>query len=823
MGIATTLRTMGHKGPNGSSSPQSAGRSRFSKALPAPPSLPSFEFESQPGLDLDLSSPLSPLPQVPEKQLASHTQETSGLPTPSPLLARVPRVPVAAGLPASPSPSSASFSSVNPPSPKKNASRSDTASGTASSSEKVGEAAGGRAVSANPQDRDSLPAPPLPPKSSPLPLEAMKWLQFPRRRPVGGSAEPPATGQAPAPAPVSVPRPVPAPAPASAPVPATATVPAPLPSMPTQASSVSPALAPPRNAAPSPVGSISSLLSAYSDHNQSTDSGQRPSTTGSESAYSLVSPGLDTQSSSTSLDARSQPSWAVPSSSSLLSSTYYYHTQARSEPAVDQAFSPPPPPLKNTNRTGSRPQTPTSTPAQAVESPTPRKRASPQQQEQLWRRRSIKADKSFTVSNLNLVESHGSTAASTQDSSQSVRPDSSESRSSEPKLSEPIASAPNRAPHAWGPIPGLPGRHVRPQPTNWPFVSHGDDSMGQEASKLKEKLGSGRRPGSREERPVIAPETQPMPNTAPVVSAPAVPPPSASRLPTPEYSSGDLRNPLPHNGVSPISPAPSPYVPEDAKVRSNLAGQESHMIHHARSSPSLASRTSNQAFNAQSPLGMSQYPPQEQYGAETQPRPHTSSSSRGNDELFMSVQHAPREPVPPLPDPQIAQPYRDRWTPSPRNSKPVSETGSVETLRSPPPRQGMSYFPSIEELPLREPDPNAPDTTDNPGAALFPRNWYAPRPADDIPDPLPLQDKHFDCLTQHRYMTANKQKTNPRACRTCRHKDRNAESYICSSCYLNVCSGCSGLLKRFKGDLGAVLQYLEEKIVERGEKARSFE
>jgi hypothetical protein len=171
----------------------------------------------------------------------------------------------------------------------------------------------------------------------------------------------------------------------------------------------------------------------------------------------------------------------------------------------------------------------------------------------------------------------------------------------------------------------------------------------------------------------------------------------------------------------------------------------------------------------------------------------------------------------------------------------ISEAGSVETVKAPAAATAAKP-PVIHEpdqipssaldnhhhhhhhhnnnqnglLPLREADPNQPDHTDHPGAALFPRNWYKPSPAngDDnthIPDARPLTDRHYRCLTQHRYMTANKQRTNPVACRTCGHKDRNAECYICSACHLNVCSGCAGLLKRFKGDLRLVLREVREK------------
>jgi hypothetical protein len=64
-------------------------------------------------------------------------------------------------------------------------------------------------------------------------------------------------------------------------------------------------------------------------------------------------------------------------------------------------------------------------------------------------------------------------------------------------------------------------------------------------------------------------------------------------------------------------------------------------------------------------------------------------------------------------------------------------------------------------------------------------------------------------MTQHRYMTANKQRVNPVACRTCGLVDRERECFICSACHLNVCAGCVGVLRRWKGELGGVVKEVE--------------
>ena len=342
-------------------------------------------------------------------------------------------------------------------------------------------------------------------------------------------------------------------------------------------------------------------------------------------------------------------------------------------------------------------------------------------------------------------------------------------------------------------------------------------------SRIKEKLENRRRRESREEPRAGAPEVQASHASAalsPAASLPAVSPLSAPRPPTPEYGVDDVQKPLPETVVSPLSPASSPDFPGAPKATTiprKAVGAPGGQLRHAKSTPSLKSETSNPGLAAPPPpppppvgLPTSPAPDRERGANQVQPLSARTSSSSGDDGR-PAAGVTPREP-PPSADLHGSH-RRDPWSRSPtreRERKPTPETGSIDTLR-PPFRRPDHGLAIEEELPLREPDPNQPDTTDNPGAALFPRNWYTPLPADTILDARPLTDRHFRCLTGHRYMTANRQRTNPIACRTCGHKDRNAECYICSACHLNVCSGCSGLLRRFRGDLRQVLQHVEER------------
>ena len=814
--------------------PPKTGRSRFSKALPAPPSLPTFEFES--------SFDLAPLP-APERR-----------PLPSPQ----PRAP----LPPVPPPKKAEWEREREPDRDwgrdwdRNTARS---SGTTTTTTNTTSTAASNPVAAMAKP---LASPPVPSKFTGLPP-----MSIPRRRPVGAPAAAPVT-------------PLPVVAPISTPV-----------------------LALP-DPAPSPVGSFSSLLSAYSNHTADSPrsslagaaKGSAKDTASSWDAYSVVSPSPDTQRSSAQSSA---PAYALPP----LPSDPNTRKHGPSGRVLDAL--PPPPPLKDVGR-GSRPQTPTSLP-QTAPPPTstrvgsPREGGSPQN-EQLWKRRSLKADKTLAVPDLKLVSSHGSTVASAQDQSSPLfsQPFPLPPRS-KPKTAEPATTSRAPPPSTNG---GLPGRNIRPVPSEQTAPPPGDASMGQEASRIKEKLESARRRGSREE-----PKEKQL---GPTPSLHAVSPISAQRLPTPEYGANDVKSPLPDTLVSPLSPASSPELPGE-KPTQRAAVPETQM-HHVRSSPSLVPGPINSGLAVRTPMGLPSSPRPDMNTGASQTQPPATQGPNQTQNLLGSqvpsqtqsfptsplhgqgqgpkIQNLPASQVPnqtrnlptsPLPGqgqgpnqtqplPEFAPPDRN-WAPNPpqyrayspavgRSETPnqkqylpyspatdpnppqtqaptaappsdtsaqrplpaapreapllssqptpwtsqnatrsplprtISETGSVETVKDPLSRQHRQPETVLET------DPNQPDHTDNPGAARFPRGWYTPKPTSDGGhgmQPPPLTQRHYRCLTQHRYMTGNRQRVNTVGCRVCGVRDAAAEVWICSACSLGVCEGWKGLLGQGRG------------------------
>ncbi|KAK3302058.1 uncharacterized protein B0T15DRAFT_403455 [Chaetomium strumarium] len=609
------------------------------------------------------------------------------------------------------------------------------------------------------------------------------------------------------------------------------------------------------NPIPSPAGSYSSLLSAYSNH--TADSPRSPSENSgkaifsSANSYSIVSPALDTQRSSAQSDA---PAQALPRPE---------QNAQKEEPNGRRVFEqsseelPPPLPVKDAQREVARVQTPTSSvQAQTTQSKTSPVAGSPlgndpAQQEQLWRRRSrsLKSERPPAIPELKLVSSHGSTAASAQNTAQSgpgslfpqqpitLLPGSDHETSTQSATSR----APPRSANG-----GLPGRNIRPELVGEHTAARGGEaSMGQDGSRVKEKLHIGKTT-KRESAEEADKKIQEAQVKSAVTAGPTISPLSAQRLPSP----------LSDTALSPLALSVSPELPGEAKpVARKPVGAPDAQIRHAKSIPTLAPESKNLGLGVRTLAGLptsprpdlskdanqKQYIPYSPPPAGNQAPSQTQFPARAS-----SREDGDQSAQPPTPrqepSPVAALPAMPQRNPEPQNpsagglKRAISEAGSVETVKAPPAAAASKppvirepdHIPSLaldnhrhsdnhqnDLLPLREPDPNQPDHTDHPGAALFPRNWYNPSPAlggDDnnnnmhIPDARPLTDRHYRCLTQHRYMTANKQRTNPVACRTCGHKDRNAECYICSACHLNVCSGCAGLLKRLKGDLRAVLR-----------------
>ncbi|KAK3357513.1 hypothetical protein B0T25DRAFT_450810 [Lasiosphaeria hispida] len=596
---------------------------------------------------------------------------------------------------------------------------------------------------------------------------------------------------------------------------------------PPSALSVPPALAPAlapapvSPASPSPVGSISSLLSAYSNH--TSESTPRSSTNSNsdsidaKGSYSIGSPGREAKDSGISLSALSSDRNAQKQDSF-----------GQRTPAIYDQGLPPPPPLKDVQRGPPGPRT------QADQSPTathttssPLANSSPSQ-EQLWRRRSVRSEKNLAVPDLKLISSHGSTAASGQTTSQgapvSPNPQSLPTRlQDQPEAAAPAARA--RVPLPRSTNASLPGRNVRPVASRQHIVAQ-EGNMGQKTSNLTvsgpeiiKGEFSNKQDASRAPRP--APTMSPM-KSMPNITAP----PSVVRLPTPEYESNDVKSPVIERVVSPVSPASSPDLPtpSNSAALHRPTGDPEGQIRQVKSSPALALKANNPGFSMRPPMGLPASPAVNRNPNQMQ-FPSRTASRIGDEPPRPSPAASRREPAGPVSLSVPKQREPQQFRPIPDERRTISENGSTasdETVK--PKTQDFGNFANSNvgsTLPAPVAEDEESELTDHPGAALFPRNWYIPLPADKVMEARPLQDKHFRCLTSHRYMTASRQRVNPIACRTCGHKDRVAECYICSACHLNICAGCNGNLRRFRGNLDKLVRHIDEKSMERESSANN--
>ncbi|KAM7202091.1 hypothetical protein V8F20_004545 [Naviculisporaceae sp. PSN 640] len=735
-----------------------SGRSRFSKALPAPPSFP--EEEGGPSL---LATPVRQLPASP---------------TSLPFLKELPPI------------------DLGPPLPPPKAFEEGIF-------DKEGTTTAVKPLSTPLSPPLNSPLPPLPQKSGPQ----QPPTSIPRRRPVGAPAQAqpqtPTVTLAPAPVPAMATATAPAPAPALSPVSVLTTAPS-------LAPSAAPASAPEiisPNPLPSPATSLSSLLSAYTDH--TSESTPRTSTNSTNNSPGTKEP---QQSSSPNPGAsRGTDSPTLPPGPAV-------GTNVTNEESL-----PPPVPVKDSGVNLRKPQ-----PQPQLQSSAGLQNVSPIESnsstEQLWRRRSVKSDKNIAVPELKLTSSNGSTvdaghitaSISSQGASSGIGGATSVPTSSQ-VYDQTASSIPSR-PRVILPKSsnaGLPGKNIRPVASRQQIRD--EETMGKSWSKLNDN-GPPARGNEINKKDQGMTELGTTNQHSLKAGAPfkALPSPNAShnltRLPTPDYENNEARGALSATVVSPVSPASSPELPIDSStvISPSLPHDPKQSINQVSDhNPAL----SNLNIPRQ-PVGLPSSPAasrfQNRHPAPVQSFPARTSSKAKNPskdiearqaamEVPASLQIGTREAIPP-PASNADEITRQAGPPEPE--RPLQDKKNSAEL-------GVSLDASLpgQQMAEGEVDENM---TDNPGAALFPRDWFSPLPADGVMDALPLTDRHFRCITSHRYMTANKQRYNPIACATCGHRDRLADAHICSACHLNVCGNCSVNLRRFRGNLHQLLDQIRE-------------
>ncbi|OLN93922.1 hypothetical protein CCHL11_03400 [Colletotrichum chlorophyti] len=424
-----------------------------------------------------------------------------------------------------------------------------------------------------------------------------------------------------------------------------------------------------------------------------------------------------------------------------------------------QKFTPhkglPPPPEFQDERAPPPPAKTVQSPA--VQSPTGLESPSSPQRP-IWRRRSVKSDRNIEVHDLKLAVSHGSTAASHTDNAQ------------------PAYSAGPTSSHRQFPprsTSNLPGRNVRPVRSQDQHPPVQEENMGQEASRLKQKIAHLR--GGEEDAHVGTSH-----------SDTALSP--TQRLPTPDYEREDVRTPVVDTVVSPISPASSPEPAHDqagTEPKSAIPRKAvtTHNVHAARSLPQM---------RVDEPVTNSEAPPTVTRDFAINPDPQAQHPPRSTSNQQRSHMHPPPREYTPYAPPSRAVAQGDMRSASREQRAETAEYRELQAKDLPPADPHASYFPMHGSEPV------------TPGII-----YNAP----------PLKESMFDCYVKHRTMDRSRNRNYPLTCQTCAKADTE-DRFKCQWCYVRMCASCLQIFNSNRRDLRKLMAHLEGNPLSGGSQTR---
>ncbi|KAL4725954.1 hypothetical protein ACLX1H_006629 [Fusarium chlamydosporum] len=539
----------------------------------------------------------------------------------------------------------------------------------------------------------------------------------------------------------------------------------------------------PSQAPPSPSDSLSSILSAYSR----------------SSGESLVRSPYEANSSGLQGEANISPSRQVPPANTRTGTLETAPTQQQHFQQQQQYDAPnlppkdyrrPPPLAKDTKYHLPATPAPIRKPVPEKRSPELNSSSSPsqsqaQQQPQLWRRRSSKAERSLELPDLKLVSSHGSTAA-TQTSV--VPPPQAQKQHSPDGLK--IAIAPNR--QAGGTHSAAPADQDTRQMSN-SERSPDTPTMGGSSSKLnrlKDKLHFHRRGKSSSD----------------TTKSPPAQRPGTHRPPTPEYQKEDIKTPIVDSIVSPLSPASSPEpvaqvspeLPEDIpQISPQQQTQEplrntGSITRKAIPAPKLPSPVEDKPFSG-SPNSKNESP---LVGS----LPSSLTDSRGSGGSSSS-DTAVNQVQPPAEVPSKFPP-RDssvRSNAPPRQLSAEHDPRLVQSDAQGPLYRGRDGTLYPEMKIMQDYDPQV---------AYFPRQSENPIGEGTIFRAPPLKKSHFSCYHGHKTMNRRTNKYYPLTCQTCEKPDVE-DRWTCSFCHLRICEPCVKKLNNSGNDLRRMVDNLQ--------------
>ncbi|KAJ2906206.1 hypothetical protein MKZ38_002631 [Zalerion maritima] len=421
---------------------------------------------------------------------------------------------------------------------------------------------------------------------------------------------------------------------------------------------------------------------------------------------------------------------------------------------------------------------------------------------ELWRRRSNRTDNNLALPDLRLETTNGSTASTPNQRSApapvpapatapATAPPASSQQQQQQQTGESSGPSvqPPRSTNA------LPGRNIRPvaaRPAPAPPVQHhqnlptirspgADGQMGQNTSRIRRKSLGPR-------NAVIPTSTSTSASTQPNASSPnKVIHPNvgmAARPPTPEYQNNDVRSPMVETVMSPASPASSP---EPAQLQ-EMPNQS------IRRRP-VGSRTSPTA--PASPIRPTKSPPT-----------FTLLPASSMPALAPSI---PEHAADSAQDGSEDASTRDFNTETPQ--RPVSQLRKAPAGPALTPHMAV-VMAAVHGAPMPElPIPVTQSSTMD-GKAQAPEHAHRPNShvytgipvmPGTVVDSTPITAVHYQCFKQHKHFRQSPNTNCPLTCQTCQKRDTEMR-WRCNWCALRVCRNCLDMLLGSNRDLSLVME-----------------
>ncbi|KAI8273866.1 hypothetical protein K4K60_010317 [Colletotrichum sp. SAR11_57] len=305
---------------------------------------------------------------------------------------------------------------------------------------------------------------------------------------------------------------------------------------------------------------------------------------------------------------------------------------------------------------------------------------------------------------------------------------------------------------------------------NLPSTQEPTEEMGQEASRLREKVSHIR--GQNQTNGA---------NVGASHSDTALSP--SQRLPTPDYEKEDVKTPVVDTVVSPISPASSP---EPAAAEQNQQPQQPvprkavttdrNNVHNAKSLPQM--RVDPPTTNSEAPptitrdFAVSPISPEAQQGQ----FPARNSSNQQQQQPPQQQQRGQWLPA--------AREYAAQGGDMRRDQRPGQEPVEYREMKE---QQDMPADPRASFFPITTPEPPSPSIV------------YSARP---------IKESMLDCYARHRTVDRTRNRNYALSCQTCGKADTE-DRFKCQWCYVRMCASCLTVFNRNGRDLRQLLAHLE--------------